>query len=113
MPTLNLLFLLVSFAPFAWAIASNPRSRSPLLPRVAEPSKTCTVNPLGNGRDDVPQILAAFNDCNNGGTVVFPRGETYNIATRLHLVIHDVTVDWRGTWLVGSCLFKCLILHVG
>ncbi|KAK4158695.1 pectin lyase-like protein [Cladorrhinum sp. PSN259] len=99
----NLLLLLSSFTPLVRA-ASNPQSRPPLLPRVVEPSKTCTVNPLGNGRDDVPQILAAFRDCNNGGTVVFPEGETYSIATRLNPVIHDVTIDWRGTWLLSDDL---------
>jgi len=92
------LLLLASFTHLGWT-ASTLQLRSPLLPR-AEPSKTCTINPLGNGQDDVPQILAAFSDCNNGGTVVFPQGETYNIATRLSLAIHDVTIDWRGTWLV-------------
>lgn len=66
----------------------------------ATSNKTCTVTPLGGARDDVPQILEAFASCNNGGTVVFPEASTYHIATRLNPVVDDVTVEWRGTWLV-------------
>jgi hypothetical protein len=62
--------------------------------------KTCTVNALGNKRDDSPQILQAFEDCNNGGTVVFPEHQTYWIATKLNPIIYDVTVEWKGLWLV-------------
>jgi galacturan 1,4-alpha-galacturonidase len=62
--------------------------------------KTCTVKALGNSRDDTPQILAAFADCNNGGTVVFPEGENYWIATKLNPVIYDVTIEWKGIWTV-------------
>ncbi|CAK7202401.1 hypothetical protein SEUCBS139899_005124 [Sporothrix eucalyptigena] len=70
--------------------------------------RICTVTPIqklssNHGTsvgivDDVPQILQAFADCNDGGTVVFPEGSRYSIASRLHLVSNDVTVDWRGVW---------------
>lgn len=56
--------------------------------------------------DDVPQILQAFTDCNNGGTVVFPEGARYNIASRLNPVVKDVTVDWHGVWEVSTCTSK-------
>jgi galacturan 1,4-alpha-galacturonidase len=64
--------------------------------------QVCTVLPLGNRTDDVPQILSAFSRCNNGGTVVFPAGETYWIAQRLNPVLHDVTIQWDGTWLFSD-----------
>lgn len=66
----------------------------------ADSEKTCTLTPIGDNNDDVPQILEAFEACNNGGTVVFPEDSTFYIATRLNPVIYDVTIDWRGTWLV-------------
>ena len=62
--------------------------------------KTCTLSPIGNNEDDVPQIVEAFEACNNGGTVVFPENSTFYIATKLNPVIYDVTIDWKGTWLV-------------
>lgn len=76
------------FAPIA-----SPRSP-------ADSKKTCTLIPNGDNKDDVPQILEAFEACNNGGTVVFPENATFYIATKLNPVIYDVTIDWRGTWLV-------------
>lgn len=66
----------------------------------ATSDKTCALVPNGSGQDDVPQILEAFEECNNGGTVVFPENSTFYIATVLNPVIYDVTVDWKGTWLV-------------
>jgi len=62
------------------------------------------VTPLGNRKDDVPQILKAFEDCNHGGTVVFPPGASYYIATRLNPVMYDVTIDWHGTWVFSDDL---------
>lgn len=62
--------------------------------------KVCVVTPRGCNKDDVPQILQAFDDCNNGGTVEFLEGRTYYIATRLNPVIYDVNIEWRGLWLV-------------
>ncbi|KAK0637297.1 glycoside hydrolase family 28 protein [Bombardia bombarda] len=64
--------------------------------------KTCTVQPLGSGHDDVPQILKAFDECNNGGTVVFPQGQTFYIATKLNPVLFDVNVEWRGVWKLSD-----------
>lgn len=74
------------------------------LPTPRGPSKStgkvCTVTPLGPGNDDVPQILRAFDACNNGGTVVFPPGQTFYIATKLNPVLFDVTIEWKGVWKV-------------
>ncbi|KAK3318466.1 glycoside hydrolase family 28 protein [Apodospora peruviana] len=62
------------------------------------PGKVCTLKPLGPGKNDVPQILAAFDECNHGGTVVFPQGETFDIGTKLNPVLYDVDIEWRGVW---------------
>jgi hypothetical protein len=78
---------------------SNPWGPAPGGP--AKNGKTCTVKALGNQTDDTPQILKAFDECNNGGTVVFPEDQNYWIGTKLNPVICDVTVEWKGTWTVG------------
>lgn len=60
---------------------------------------TCTVHPgKTNATDDVPTILKAFKNCNNGGNIVFPAGNTYHINSRLNPVLNDVTIDWHGEW---------------
>lgn len=79
--------------------AASPFGPAPKGP--ANNGKTCTVKALGNQKDDTPQILKAFDDCNNGGTVSFPEGQNYWIATRLNPVIYDVTIDWQGIWTVS------------
>lgn len=84
-------------------------SASALIPTIsprspASSGQNCTLTPLGGGQDDVPQILGAFEECNHGGTVVFPEGATFHVATRLNPVLYDVTIDWRGTWLFSDDL---------
>jgi galacturan 1,4-alpha-galacturonidase len=66
--------------------------------------KQCTVKALGSERDDVPNILRAFDECNNGGTVIFPEDQNYWIAQRLNPVLHDVYIEWRGVWTLSSNL---------
>jgi len=87
---------LVSF--FITSAFSSPWGPAPKRP--ANYGNTCTVQALGDEKDDTPQILKAFEECNNGGTVVFPEDQNYLIGTKLNPIIHDVTVDWRGTWTV-------------
>jgi galacturan 1,4-alpha-galacturonidase len=61
----------------------------------------CTVYPGNrNTTDDVPIILQAFEDCGNGGDVIFPGGNIYHINSRLNPVVNDVTIDWQGEWVV-------------
>lgn len=62
--------------------------------------KTCIVHPLGAHQNDVPYILNAFERCGHGGRIIFPENETFWIAERLNSRVKDVTVDWKGTWLV-------------
>jgi hypothetical protein len=68
--------------------------------------KQCTVTPLGGKQDDVPNILKAFKECNEGGTVVFPEKMDFWIASKLNPVVRDVNVEWRGRWTVGLALYQ-------
>lgn len=61
---------------------------SPEQPRVAVPdpperTKFCEVKTHGNGSDDSAYILSAFNECNNGGHVLFSENTTYTIGTAM------------------------------
>lgn len=62
---------------------------------------TCTVHAgKSNNTDDVPTIMKAFKICGHGGSVVFPVDQTYHINSKLNPVLNDVTIDWKGEWLV-------------
>ncbi|KIN00399.1 glycoside hydrolase family 28 protein [Oidiodendron maius Zn] len=89
-------------AVLATTAVSNPFGPLPIGP--FNNGKTCTVRPLGHQRDDTPQILRAFQQCNHGGTVVFPEGDNYWIGTKLNPIIYDVTVDWKGVWTLSDDL---------
>jgi galacturan 1,4-alpha-galacturonidase len=99
------LSLAVSMALASFAYATPvPWSNLPPPSRPSHNGKTCTVHAYGNKKDDTPQVLDAFNDCNNGGTVVFPESQNYWIATKLNPVIYDVSIEWRGSWTVRLLL---------
>lgn len=60
-----------------------------------DPNKVCFVTPSKTS-DDAPTILAAFQSCNHGGTVVL--GGNYTIASPLDLTFLDaVDVSISGT----------------
>lgn len=94
---------LATLATYAAAATVSPFGPAPRHP--ASNGKTCTVKALGNKKDDAPQILKAFDECNNGGTVVFPEDQSYWVATRLNPVLQDVTIDWKGLWMVLHLMF--------
>lgn len=62
--------------------------------------KTCTVIANGNRKDDVPNILVAFDECGHDGTIIFPENQTYWIAQRFNPVVKSLTIEWRGLWTV-------------
>lgn len=97
---LSSIFLLSLLGLNSGVLADGPSAPMAAPRSPADSGKACTLTPIGDSKDDVPQILEAFEACNNGGTVVFPEESTFYIATRLNPVIYDVTIDWRGTWLV-------------
>ncbi|KAF2186461.1 glycoside hydrolase family 28 protein [Zopfia rhizophila CBS 207.26] len=60
-------------------------------------TKTCAVKSHGNGTDDSDNILQAIKECNNGGHVVFSRGEKYTIGTALDLTfLKHIDLDVQG-----------------
>lgn len=74
----------------------------PLQPYKAFPvspprTKTCFVKPsCTRGRDGAPKILAAFQECNNGGTVVLD--SHYTVCSQLDLrFLQHVDVALTGT----------------
>lgn len=91
------LFLLPIIAAF-----SLPPPPPPTPP--VRTGKRCTVLALGNQTDDTPQILSAFESCNNGGTVIFPQSQNYWIGTRLNPILTDVTIEWGGVWTLSDNL---------
>ena len=77
----------------AWPLSpGTPHAISP--PR--NPDKYCFVKPSCKSDDDAPNILAAFQKCNHGGTVVLDA--TYTIGSPLDLTFLDsVDVVLSGT----------------
>ncbi|KAE8149622.1 galacturan 1,4-alpha-galacturonidase C [Aspergillus avenaceus] len=64
----------------------------------------CIVKANGNQTDDVPTLLKAFQECGNGGTIVFPEDQSFWIASRLNPILNDVTIEWHGKWTFSDDL---------
>ncbi|KAJ5539026.1 hypothetical protein N7513_007358 [Penicillium frequentans] len=75
-----------------------------LVNAVPTTGNVCTVKARGHQKDDVENILQAFEKCDNGGTVIFPEDQSYWIATRLNPVLTDVKIEWRGKWTFSDDL---------
>lgn len=88
--------------------ATPPGMAGQIVQSVANGRNQCVVWPRGCGKDDVPNLLKAFNMCNHGGTVVFPENATFWIATRINPILSDVRIEWLGEWLVSSMCSACL-----
>ncbi|RFU24789.1 hypothetical protein B7463_g11545, partial [Scytalidium lignicola] len=99
---MHFLPLTVLIAAISVAADSNHVVPNPLPPHTN--GKICQVKARGHREDDVPNIKQAFEECNNGGTVVFPEGENYWIAQRLNPVLDHVTIEWRGVWTLSDNL---------
>ncbi|ORZ01670.1 pectin lyase fold/virulence factor [Syncephalastrum racemosum] len=64
---------------------------------MAHAATTCEVKSSG-GSDDASNIVDAFTQCKNGGTVSFPKGATYNLKSVVSVDgLQDVIVDFQGT----------------
>ncbi|EJT99150.1 pectin lyase-like protein [Dacryopinax primogenitus] len=57
--------------------------------------KTCILSPLGVGKDDTDQVLAAISRCGKGGHTVFRPGG-FNITRKMTWELEDATVDLWG-----------------
>ncbi|KAF6799485.1 exopolygalacturonase [Colletotrichum sojae] len=87
-------------APKRPDIKPTPYNTGRALPASPARTKTCAVTPLGGTADDAANILKAFKDCNNGGTVVLDK--TYNVCSPLDLTFLNA-VDVAITGTVGFC----------
>ena len=86
------------------AACSALRFASALPQTVARSSaqQTCTIQASRNGSDDAPAILSAFQECGQGGRIVF-QNTTYNINTVMNTTgLSDVHVDVYGYLLVST-----------
>jgi polygalacturonase len=64
-------------------------------------SKTCVVSKSSS--DDATTIAKAFSDCKNGGTVSFPKGNTYYLKSMLKISgLKNVNVDFAGQIVLPS-----------
>jgi len=79
-----------------------PSAASPTAPSSASPTSivaarpSCVVNGLGAGGDDGPNILAAFQQCNNGGRVVL--ADYYSVDTLLLATgLNNIEIELSGT----------------
>ena len=73
---------------------SSSSSASPTSTVVPRPS--CVVNGLGAGQDDGPNILAAFEQCKNGGSVIL--ADYSPVDTLLFVTgLDDVEIELSGT----------------
>lgn len=58
-------------------------------------AKTCTV--AKSSSDDSVTITKAFQDCKNGGTVVFPKGKTYYMKNMIAIDgLKNVNINLSG-----------------
>ena len=106
------LSLAISLAEAPEATATPSPWGFPAPKRSSSSGKTCTVYALGDREDDTPQILAAFKNCNNGGTVIFPEGQNYWISTKLNLALH-VSIEWKGIWTVRALFEESFSIFAG
>lgn len=76
----------------------------PNIYKADEGNNTCTVIPLGHGRDDAPNILAAVQKCGRrpGGRILLPDPYTYRINQRLTTHLEHSTLDLHGTLLFSD-----------
>jgi galacturan 1,4-alpha-galacturonidase len=58
------------------SVAANRTTFGPDPVRPRSNGQRCEVRARGKQQGDVPNILHAFRECNNGDTVVFPGGGT-------------------------------------
>lgn len=109
LPSLLLLLLLAATTAHSSTLSlSLSPSLSPSHARILRtpsphgPGSSCTVLPSPSGDNDSPTLshaLSATSDCKH---IVFPANSTYSIQTRIHATVEDVTIDWRGRWVMST-----------
>ncbi|KAI9015730.1 pectin lyase fold/virulence factor [Phycomyces nitens] len=80
-----------------------------LLAATVEAGRTCVVGHSGKNNEVAP-IQQAFKDCNNGGTVVFPAGQTYNLKGVIAVEnLKQVTVKFDS--IINMPVFKTSLIN--
>ncbi|EJC98108.1 pectin lyase-like protein [Fomitiporia mediterranea MF3/22] len=59
-------------------------------------TRTCTISPLGKGKDDTDQVLKAIDECGKNGRTVLQKGN-YNITRKMTWNLENAQVDLYGT----------------
>lgn len=84
---------MVQFLSFSLSLLASLALTSSV--NAAVTGKTCVV--AKSSSDDAVTIAQAFNDCKNGGTVSFPKGNTYYIKSYVAISgLNGVTVNFAG-----------------
>ncbi|KAL9071900.1 MAG: hypothetical protein Q9157_005306 [Trypethelium eluteriae] len=69
----------------------------------ADASPVCVIPAAGDGSDDSPAIIQAFQDCGKGGQITFSANTTYYVQTVLQLHnLSNVQIDFLGTILFST-----------
>lgn len=74
-------------------VSIGPQPAYRAMPDSPARNKTCVVAAAGDGSDDGPAILEAFESCSPGGSVVLSANATYSVGTALDLTFLK-HVDW-------------------
>ncbi|KAK3341909.1 exopolygalacturonase [Lasiosphaeria hispida] len=87
----------LSLRPRLTPMPYNPRVPFP-NPPPRSTSRVCVVNTHGDGvTDDAYSVLFALHECNDGGHVLFLRGETYTIGSAMDLTfLKHIDIDIQG-----------------
>lgn len=89
---MHLSTLLASISAYAIATASAKGALSP--------GRVCEVPAHGDGRDDSAAILEAFDECGQGGTIIFAN-TTYHVERVLNTTgLNKCKIELKGTLLV-------------
>ncbi|EIW80129.1 hypothetical protein CONPUDRAFT_180594 [Coniophora puteana RWD-64-598 SS2] len=82
-------------------------------------ASTCNLSPLGAGQDDTDQVMAAIEQCGDGGLTVFEEGE-YNITRKMTWNLTSSRVELHGYlsfqpdyeyWLQNSSTYRVVYIQ--
>ncbi|KAI5122792.1 hypothetical protein M0805_000136 [Coniferiporia weirii] len=82
-------------------------------------ASTCTISPLGPGKDDTEQVLAAIGKCGKNGRTILQPG-SYNITKKMTWNLENSQVDLHGIlnfvpdiqyWLEDSSTYRVVYIQ--
>jgi galacturan 1,4-alpha-galacturonidase len=82
-------------APSGYLLGGSVTSKA--QPTKATAVAICTVTPLGWGRDDSSQIMAAVEACGTDGEIILPAPYVYTISSRLSMKLVRSKLSILGT----------------